>query len=148
LLLTLNGRGIEPTIMTNTFLIQNPVPYINLIINWFNMNELQVMKGTGGQLFNFIVNCLQKVIFLRYKHFIFSFHSNKFLVFKRNRSWSCQLANWFCIFLSLWTPFDSVGPSSMVDKRIQYWRLPTKRCCRIVRGSSRAKHGKIHLLEN
>lgn len=45
LLLTLNGRGKEPIIKTNNFMVPNPI-----------------MKGTGQQLFNYIVNCLQKFL--------------------------------------------------------------------------------------
>ena len=45
LLLTLNGAGNEPTVVTTNFNVSNAI-----------------MKGTGEQLFNFIVNCLQKFL--------------------------------------------------------------------------------------
>uniref|UniRef100_A0AC34QTY9 Phosphotransferase n=1 Tax=Panagrolaimus sp. JU765 TaxID=591449 RepID=A0AC34QTY9_9BILA len=45
LLLQLNGHGKEPTTTINNFIISNAI-----------------MKGTGEQLFNFIVNCLQKFL--------------------------------------------------------------------------------------
>lgn len=45
LLLQLNGPGKEPTTTINNFIISNAI-----------------MKGTGEQLFNFIVNCLQKFL--------------------------------------------------------------------------------------
>lgn len=45
LLLTLNGPGKEPSVVINNFIVSNAV-----------------MKGTGEQLFNFIVNCLQKFL--------------------------------------------------------------------------------------
>ncbi|KAI1732703.1 hexokinase domain-containing protein [Ditylenchus destructor] len=46
LLLTLNGAGKDPSEpVINNFIVPNPV-----------------MKGTGEQLFNFIVNCLQKFL--------------------------------------------------------------------------------------
>lgn len=45
LLLELNGKGKEPNVTINNFIVSNAV-----------------MKGTGEQLFNFIVNCLQKFL--------------------------------------------------------------------------------------
>ncbi|KAL3081654.1 hypothetical protein niasHT_033065 [Heterodera trifolii] len=49
LMLTLQGKDKEPIIATNNFVVPYPI-----------------MKGSGEQLFNFIVNCLQK--FLREFH--------------------------------------------------------------------------------
>ncbi|KAI6214235.1 Phosphotransferase [Aphelenchoides besseyi] len=45
LLLTLQGEGKEPSVTVNNYLVSNAI-----------------MKGTGEQLFNFIVNCLQKFL--------------------------------------------------------------------------------------
>ncbi|KAH7729239.1 hexokinase [Aphelenchoides avenae] len=45
LLLTLNGPGKTPNVVVNNFIVSNAI-----------------MKGTGEQLFNFIVNCLQKFL--------------------------------------------------------------------------------------
>ncbi|KAI6200530.1 Phosphotransferase [Aphelenchoides besseyi] len=45
LLLTLQGEGKDPSVTVNNYLVSNAI-----------------MKGTGEQLFNFIVNCLQKFL--------------------------------------------------------------------------------------
>uniref|UniRef100_A0A914X5J5 Phosphotransferase n=1 Tax=Plectus sambesii TaxID=2011161 RepID=A0A914X5J5_9BILA len=44
-LLTLVGKGVEPEVITHNYMVHE-----------------SVMKGTGEQLFNFIVNCLQKFL--------------------------------------------------------------------------------------
>ncbi|KAK6056336.1 Hexokinase [Cooperia oncophora] len=45
MLLTLNGKGREPAAVNNNYIVPN-----------------HVMKGTGDQLFTFIVNCLQRFL--------------------------------------------------------------------------------------